>query len=360
MDKDQPVKKDLVEAWNRIVGNTYTLKDLVLLLDSVKEDEHLQEFDVVLDRVWQETIINTPSLSKEQIEICKRLFAQVIPQSRDHMSMRSDPVPSLTIVRFRKVWYAAAAALLLGLLIPAVQLFIKPKTEQPVVVVQSIEEVTEVTGRDEIKTIVLPDQTKVTLNVESRLKYPAVFAGERSVELQGEAIFDVTHDSDRPFTVATTEMNVKVLGTVFDVKAYPGDELSMVSVASGKVEVETGRAPSDQDNRITSILLEKDHQLKIDKATGHFEKLTIDAERYLSWTDGSLYFHRTTVSDAVNMLNRYYPKLIFELAEGEYDLVTGKLNPKKGDVRLEPVFRSFGLKYKQNGNKIFLYNENSK
>jgi ferric-dicitrate binding protein FerR (iron transport regulator) len=57
----------------------------------------------------------------------------------------------------------------------------------------------------------------VTLNSESRITYPAEFADERSVELQGEAIFDVTHDADRPFMVATADMNVKVLGTIFDV-----------------------------------------------------------------------------------------------------------------------------------------------
>ena len=126
-------------------------------------------------------------------------------------------VISGNIRRFRKIWYAAAAVLLLGLLIPAAYLYLNPKTGQSESTVQYVE---VTTGCGEIKTFYLPDQTMVTLNVESNLKYPAVFAGERFVELKGEALFEVTPDSDKPFIVATTAMNISVLGTVFGVKAY--------------------------------------------------------------------------------------------------------------------------------------------
>ena len=345
----------LQDAWRRYVDHSETFDDLNLIMDSIRKDEDLLESHEALNRKWNEILNRDTPFESGELKKYKRKLRRMYAGLKRRQKIRS--VPSPTIVRFRKIWYAAAAALLLGLLIPAARLFVKPKTEQV-----AIQYIIEATQRGEIKTIVLPDQTKVTLNVESRLKYPDVFAGERSVELQGEAIFEVTPDSERPFTVATADMNVRVLGTVFDVKAYPDDELLMVSVASGKVEVglrgEMGKTGKTGGN--SYILLGKNHQVKIDKTTGKSEKLIIDAEEYLSWTDGTLLFHRTTVRDAVNMLNRYYTQLIFELAQGEYpDLITGEIDPKKVGMTLEPIFRSFGLKYKKTGNKILLYHENN-
>ena len=354
MDKNRPLlRTELVEAWKRFVDDTYTIEDLALLLNSVERNELLREFREVSDSVWNEAIANKPLMTEDRREAYEKKVYQLL----DEYERKRIRIPSRRIVRFRKIWYAAAAAILLGLMIPAARLFVKPTTEQTEIAIHYI---IEATGRGEIKTIVLPDQTKVTLNVESRLTYPDVFADERTVELQGEAIFDVTPDSERPFTVATAGMNVKVLGTVFDVKAYPNDETLLVSVASGKVEVTTtaamGHAPLSQEN---PLYLEKNHQAKIDRATGDVEKLNIDAERYLSWTDGVLYFNKTPMKEIVNMLNRSYPRMVFELAEGEYpNLITGKFDTKEMAPMLGVFFKLFGIQNKKTGNKIILYNGN--
>ena len=350
INSNQSEQKELIEAWNRYVNDSYNCEDIARLLDSVKDDEHLREFYKVLDRVWQETAINTPPLSKEQVELYKREFAQMISKARNNMK----PVSSSKIIRFRKIWYAAAAAVLLGLLIPIARLLFKPATEQTVAVVQYIEAYTE---RGEIKTVILPDQTKVTLNVGSILIYPTEFTDERSVELQGGAIFEVTHDSDKPFTVATTGMNVKVLGTVFDVKAYPNDETALVTVASGKVEVAMGHAPLSSHDPLSSQL-EKNEQLKIDKTTGTFEKLVVDADNYMLWTDGTLYFYRTPIREVVNMFNRRFPQTELKLADGEYtNLISGKLDSKRMETVLRFIIYTTGLKYTISGNKIILYND---
>ena len=249
------------------------------------------------------------------------------------------------LARFHKVFYAAAAVLLLGLMIPSVYLYMKPKVEQT-----AIQYVEAVAGRGEIKTIFLSDRTKVILNADSRIKYPAEFNGvERSVELQGEALFDVVPDSRRPFTVSANEINIKVLGTVFDVKAYTNDETATVSVASGMVEVDLAGG---------NALLEKNQQLKMDKASGDFEKLTIDADLYLSWVDGALYFFRTPIKEVVNMLNRYYPQIDIELADDDYSiLISGKHDNKRLEAVLTSIIYSTGLKYKKTGNKFILYQD---
>ena len=318
---------------------------------------HLSREDV--DSLWDEAFNDDTALGSSELKKAKKRAKRLYAELNRKRKIQMTPTPSRNSGLLYKLGYAAAAVLLLGLLIPAIHFFRNTKTEQTLSVVQYGEEA--VTGRGEIKTVVLPDQTKVTLNVESSLKYPAVFEGERKVELKGEAIFEVTPDSERPFTVATTDMNVSVLGTIFDVKAYPDDELAIVSVASGKVKVALGHAPLSANTSLSSsapLILEKNDQLKIDKASGNIEKHTIDAENYQMWTNGVLYFSRTPIREVVNMLNRSYPQMVFELAEGEYpDLITGRLDLEQMKTNLDPVFRSLGLNYKKTEKHIILYQD---
>ena len=87
----------------------------------------------------------------------------------------------------------------------------------------------------------LADGTKVWLNSASRLIYPQSFMGkERRVVLSGEAFFDVAHDAERPFIVETSRMNVKVLGTRFNVNDYDDNEEVSTTLVNGSVEIVSG------------------------------------------------------------------------------------------------------------------------
>ena len=87
--------------------------------------------------------------------------------------------------------------------------------------------------------IVLPDGTKVSLNIGSTIKYPKSFekSATRTVELTGEAFFDVTHNAAQPFIIHTPKAQVKVLGTSFDVEAYQNSDSVQVVVKTGIVEL---------------------------------------------------------------------------------------------------------------------------
>ena len=344
MDNNPTFKKDLIEAWERYMNDTYTRDDFALVIDSIRDDEHIQDIKEVFIREWNKL----PPTSEDRKEIYRKEFAQFFDEYENMQKKKK--MQTIRILsqnntgRLRRIWYAAAAAILLGLLIPATYLLLKPIAEPTVLYVE------EHTGRGEIKTVFLPDQTEVTLNAGSRIKYPANFTeDERSVELAGEALFNVTSDPTRPFIVKTENMNVRVVGTVFDVKEYANDLSLSVSVASGKVEV-------DLDGE--KLILEQNQQMKMDKSTGMFEKLTIDAGKYFSWTDGILYFYRTPICEVVNMLNRHYPQTEVELAEGEYSfLITGEHNSKRLEVVLTSIVYSTDLKCKKTKDKYILYSE---
>jgi transmembrane sensor len=95
--------------------------------------------------------------------------------------------------------------------------------------------------------IVLSDGTRITLNSESSLKYPSAFTGKtREVYLSGEAFFDVHKDHEHPFIIHTGKMDVRVLGTEFNVRSYPGEALSETSLIRGSIVVTLADRPSDR------------------------------------------------------------------------------------------------------------------
>ncbi len=107
--------------------------------------------------------------------------------------------------------------------------------------------VTQNGSRSHIK---LPDGTSVWLNAGSKLNYPRQFTGgKREVALEGEAFFDVAKDPDRPFTVRTKTFAIRVLGTEFNVRAYPREDSAVTSLVRGAVEVVLDEA----ENRVVRL-----------------------------------------------------------------------------------------------------------
>jgi ferric-dicitrate binding protein FerR (iron transport regulator) len=95
--------------------------------------------------------------------------------------------------------------------------------------------------------IELPDGTQVWLNVGSRIKYDGNYGKEnRELTLIGEAYFDVAHDANKPFILHTLKMDIKVLGTAFNVKAYPGDDITEAALIRGSIEVTFPERPLEK------------------------------------------------------------------------------------------------------------------
>ncbi|ANI89075.1 hypothetical protein A9P82_07095 [Arachidicoccus ginsenosidimutans] len=156
--------------------------------------------------------------------------------------------------KFGKYYFRAAALLLLGMVcFGAYKIFSHTSSTQWVV--------KNVLAGDK-SVISLADGTKVTLNAKSSFKYPAVFSGStREVYLTGEAFFDVTHDAAHPFIVHTAKMNVRVLGTAFDVKAYKNDSVNETTLIRGMVEITLPDRPSDR------IILKPKEKLTVNQAS---------------------------------------------------------------------------------------------
>lgn len=152
--------------------------------------------------------------------------------------------------------------------------------------------------------LVLSDGTKVHLNSMSSLRFPVAFtAGKREVELQGEAYFEVSK-TGQPFIVNANGMQVEVLGTTFNISAYPDEEYQTTLVnGSVKVSAEKGE----------SLILKPSQQATIASSSNSIQVRTVDTSFYTSWVKGKINFKDQRLEDIMKTLSRWYDmKVIYE------------------------------------------------
>lgn len=162
----------------------------------------------------------------------------------------------------------------------------------------------------------LSDGTEVYLNYGSKLKYPLYFTGEnREVILTGEGYFDVAHNPDKPFVVKTEKLNIKALGTKFNVLAYPGGNVIAATLVDGKVVVEQLET-SGSTNTIGTMI--PGQHLSYDIKTGAISSSRGSIEKYIAWKDGKLVFENESITEVTSRLSRMF-NVDFEIADNVKD-----------------------------------------
>lgn len=151
--------------------------------------------------------------------------------------------------------------------------------------------------------ITLADSSRVWLNAGSRLIYPSEFVDKnREVFLVGEAYFEVTKNKRRPFIVKTTDVEINVLGTHFNVSAYPEDYSVQTVLAEGSVRINKLDA-GVFDKGITLLPGQMAYYNKKNKNTRIYD---VDVEQYTLWIEGLLSFSNTDFNRIIKRLERYY------------------------------------------------------
>lgn len=148
----------------------------------------------------------------------------------------------------------------------------------------------------------LSDGTQVWLNASSSLEYPASFEGkkERRVKLVGEAFFEVKRDEEMPFYVEVgANESIRVLGTSFNVNAYPESKEHVTTLLSGKISYSFHQ---EQE----AIVLAPDQQVTLDCSKGKTEVAHVDASAFVAWKDGWIYFEDECLETLALRLSRLY------------------------------------------------------
>jgi ferric-dicitrate binding protein FerR (iron transport regulator) len=172
--------------------------------------------------------------------------------------------------------------------------------------------------------ILLPDGTKVWLNARSEIKYPAFFAGgQRKVELDGEAYFEVSRNENAPFIVHTGKCDIEVLGTIFDVDAYDRSDYFSIALIEGAVRV------TNRINPQNILTLAPRH--KADFVDGMLNVTPIDDYDTYRWRDGLLCFKDTDVTELLQRLEKCYDvRIIIENHTLSGHAISGKLRISDG------------------------------
>lgn len=217
----------------------------------------------------------------------------------------------------------------------------------------------------------LPDGTRVRLNVDSRLIVPATFGEEsRAVHLEGEAFFEVAEDATRPFDVRAGGAVTRVLGTAFDVNAYPEDVETKVVVTEGRVVLRADGLPQADDpsatrGDATDVVLTKDQMGQVRRGGERVMRRELAVNHpHLAWLDGQLVFEKAPFSEVARKLERWY-SITISLEDGTAP-PSGRLNARFAEDQplrevLSVVATAYGLDYERDKQRvIFTHAENKK
>ena len=268
------------------------------------------------DHLWEAWLIQNPS-AKMEVNKARRMFyalqfkevnvdkqdidfqwnkleSAILNKNSKEESEAEKPVKS----RFTFFKFLAAACFIALLGFGTKHFFIStPQT----VIAAAIQKKTDNGQQLKVK---LPDGTLVTLNAGSSLNYPKVFEDTiREVNLTGEAFFDVVPNPKSPFIIHTGDVTTRVLGTSFNVRAYPENGEVQIAVVEGKVRVKANTIEATEKN---SVCLTKSEMVTFQKNEGELIVSDYDEKEQIGWKDGILYFEKSDFTTTVKKLERWY------------------------------------------------------
>ncbi|GAO42772.1 FecR family protein [Flavihumibacter petaseus] len=234
--------------------------------------------------------------------------------------------------------------------------------------------IAEVSTRNGSKSkIQLPDGTQVWLNSGSKLTYGKEFNGtQREVNLTGEAFFDVVKDSLKPFIIHARNVNIRVVGTAFNVKSYPGDKTTETSLIRGIIEVNINNRPAEKIilKPNEKLVVASDDSLVAAQPTSNGKvkekkmspQVVIDNISYLpsdstvietSWMENKLIFTDESFRELANRMERWFGVVIrFEKPELEQIRLTGTFQGETLQQALRALTITAPFSYSINKDKV--------
>jgi ferric-dicitrate binding protein FerR (iron transport regulator) len=251
-------------------------------------------------------------------------------------------VPQQAKVRtLNTAWFRAVAAVVAIGLIGSAVWFTGALSSSPTIAA------TYQTPAGETDNFDLTDGSSIALNNQSTLQVIEGFNDtERKLILEGEAHFQVASDKSRPFQIQTGDVSTTVVGTAFNLSAYPEDEQVTIDVTEGIVRFAT--------NDGQSVELRQGMSAKFDKSTGKISKVDFDKDAIL-WQNGILSFNNTPFPEVLHTLERYYGIQIEDKKGLENEPYTASFNNKTQEEVFLILQETFDFKVLTEESKVVLY-----
>ena len=203
------------------------------------------------------------------------------------------------------------------------------------------------TSKGERTSITLPDGTKVTIAANSTFTYPATFGKDnRTVNLSGEAYFEVAHNARLPFIINTKEVSVEVLGTTFNLFAYPDEAYFEASLVEGSVKVFWKEYPKE------TVILTPNQKVRFSYANKLITKSETDLYVETAWHKKMLAFRSDSIISIFSQLERFYGVEISVAGNIPNDHFTASYNEEDVNQVLRNLQQHYSFSYKKSGNKL--------
>jgi transmembrane sensor len=348
---------------NKVKDGSISTRELVLLLKAFKYKEFPQELEELFSSYWERSSYYNGDIDAEKRweSLLNKITGVDDPQVVSPVKPKKS---KLSIRAFLK--YAAIFILAFGLSWLLHSIFTKD-----LVTITDQYTTIEVSNGSKSK-IELPDGTHVNLNSGSFIRYPNNFGGEkREVYFEGEAYFDVRKNKNKPFIVKTGDIEIKVLGTQFNVSAYPDDNNIETTLVKGEVEVYYKNRGSFEKKLVklkpnqklifqkSVSVARKEQPKKVQTETIPALKKPISIEyipntgHYTSWKDDKLEFSNVRFEDLITRLERWYNVSIVILnPEIKNARLSGEFEKETIEQALKALNLAVPFQYKMDKNNI--------
>ncbi len=287
------------------------------------------------DGEWDE------ELNGNQKEIESLLYSKITKKINPPVKKQNNPF---------KWWYRSAAALLI--ILSSIFIFTKVSNEQPVKEKEKTEAlVVRNITKGQKSVLHLIDGTVIYINSDSKISYPKKFTdNKREIYLDGEAYFEVSHDPERPFIVHTGLLDIKVLGTSFNINTYY--EKITVTLESGKVYIQNTNPVLDNPNL---GMLNPNQQFVYDKTDNSILVNEVDVDPYIAWTKKQLVFREEPIYLVIKKLEKWYDvEFTFRNNDIKNCIFTGTFENESLQLVLESLHNVAGINHKIDGKEIEL------
>lgn len=209
--------------------------------------------------------------------------------------------------------------------------------------------------------LTLSDGTRVWMNANTTLEFPVNFVkSQRRVKLQGEAYFEVARDESKPFIVETTGMQTKVLGTTFNIKAYPDESREQTTLLEGKVEVSLSSTSATVPS--PKLVLEPGMQAQWEEGSTSLSMQAVNPDNIIAWRRGEFVFNEEDINIVLRTLSRWYGVEFISSDMGQETYTFSGMMSKddKLETTLEILTLAGGPAFKIEGNKVYMSKNKSR
>lgn len=338
----------------KIVAGTYSEEELQAFLEELKAMKE-DDYKAIYNRLYEAL----PEFPDRQMSDTFKL------KMEEELDKRDAPRKATAVIGFRR-WrnYAAAAVLLLAMA-SGMYLYLQPDHRRIFAAKDG-----------ERKSVRLPDGSQVIINSGSTLTLSENFDEvDREVTLEGEVYFDITSNEKKPFVIHTKASEVKVLGTAFNVRAYPSEETEVASLVRGAIQVRIKTAAGFSEKYLLKpmqkMIIHKTEQVTVKEKAAPAEKKMqlmppridsmiinkiIDDVAETAWTKNKLVFDDETLEEAALRMQKWYGiEIRFENPSLKSIRYTGSYEGETLEKVLEAIQYSIPmLKYKVENNGLYI------